>query len=305
MLGRAFTIAESVGVGEKLAVCSDQDKLQAQDQRAKARQEVLDDRNAKRNIFTDASLSGAEFLSFYTTELNWWDNHPSLCPLDIQTRITRFREQVQERDTKLHESVWAEIKKLEAKEAQLAVDKLPEAIRNKVQEELNALRIATAPPKEEDPTVWTDAWRSLKIALIILIPITWILIGIRVGSFAANDILYKPLAYRILTFVYTFAGAPIFAVYYFYRWFYGFIMDDVRYTPRFEGIFPVQPYTITEGEPISLYNRFFGYQDSPELQAWMEQKREEEQGSWMKALENTEKVLADILKAKEEANKLK
>lgn len=305
MLGRAFDLVGSVGIGEKLAICSDQEKLQAQDQRAKARQEVLDERNAKRKIFTDSLLSGSDFLSFYTTELTWWDNHPSLCPLDIQTRITQFREKVQEREPTLRESLWSEIKKLEAKEAQLAVDKLPEAIRVKVQEDLNALRNATAPPKDEVPTVWTDALASAKIALIILIPITWILLGIRVGSFAANDILYKPLAYRILTFIYTFAGAPIFAVYYFIRWFYGFIMDDVRYTPRFEGIFPVQPYTVTEGEPISLYNRFFGYQDTPELRKWMEHKRAEEQGSWMKALESTDKVLADILKAKEEANKLK
>jgi hypothetical protein len=83
------------------------------------------------------------------------------------------------------------------------------------------------------------------------------------------------------------------------------MMDDSNYTPRFEGIFPVQPYTVADGEPISLYNRFFGYRDTPELQKWMEQKRAEEQGSWTKALESTEKVLADILKAKEEANKLK
>ena len=92
--------------------------------------------------------------------------------------------------------------------------------------------------------------------------------------------------------------------YYALRWLYGYMMDDISYTPRFEGIFPIRPYTVKEGEPISLYDRFFGYRETPELLAWMTTKREEEQQGWLKALETTNTIMQEILKAKEEADKM-
>jgi hypothetical protein len=299
-----------ISFGERLAQCTDKEKLDAQSDRTSARQVVLTERDAAKKIFTDADIDSKDYLPFFTDEIGWWDSHPSLCPIDIQTRRTQFTEKLQEQKTKLIDVLWAHLNTLPVPDAQTKVNKLPADLRPKIQDKLNSKIVADKeanppPVKPSERTVWmdlSDAWKTVRG---VLFGIAWALIGLRIASFAANDILHKPLAYRVLIFLYTFAGAPIFMWYYLYRWIKGLILNDPADTPRFEGLFPVSAYTLKEGETISLYNRFFGYQDTPQLQEWIASKQASERSGWLKALESTEKVIQQIVKAKEDAENLK
>ena len=93
-----------------------------------------------------------------------------------------------------------------------------------------------------------------------------------VSSFAANEIMYKPLPYRVLVFFYTFLFTPIFGPYYLWIMIKRLIWKTP--SPMYEGFFPMYPYD--PSEPLTLNRRLFGYAESPQLRQWMDDERQKE-----------------------------
>ena len=133
---------------------------------------------------------------------------------------------------------------------------------------------AAKPVKE---TTWADDIYSAFItALQIVGIILYICVAVRIAAFVANDLLYKPVPYRALGFIYAFIFAPILIPYYIYREFAHWIWPTME-APHFESIFPVNPYD--PSEPITFNKRVFGYADTPEIRSWIQKMQEQELGN--------------------------
>lgn len=132
-------------------------------------------------------------------------------------------------------------------------------------------------------TWWNDLSAAFKTASGIFYTVLHIGLGLRLAGFVANDLLYKPLGYRIIAFLYVFVFLPILIPYYIYReiryWFYP---NDMENAPKFESIFPMKPYD--PSLPLSFSRRLYGYADTPGINAWMSLMREKEKKARIKAL---------------------
>ena len=130
-------------------------------------------------------------ISYIKTELVWWDNN-----LEVSVR------QVNTRDIKYDETF----------------AKMMEASRNYKPNTKDTSKDEVAAKKAlRSRTLYDDLYDSLSILWKWLFVLIYILVGLRCASFAANEVLYKPVPYRVLTFVYTFLFVPIFGPYYLWK----------------------------------------------------------------------------------------
>jgi hypothetical protein len=121
-------------------------------------------------------------------------------------------------------------------------------------------------------TLWDDIVDACSIMAASAFLILYILVGIRCGSFAANDLLYKPVPYRIIAFIYTFIFCPIFAPYYLWKVIKHYVWGTPL--PLFEGLLPLNAYD--PSEPLTISKRLFGYADTPLLKEWIQVQQDEE-----------------------------
>jgi len=153
---------------------------------------------------------------------------------------------------------------------------------------------ATTVPKER---TWGDDINSAaKYAIGYASTILYLVIALRFASFAANDLLYKPLPYRAIAFVYCFIFMPLLFPYYLYREFQHWFFPEID-APHFESIFPVIPYE--PGGPTSLDQKIYGYGNTPKINLWMDKMRQEQTANRLSAIANTSKVLQALVSAKE------
>ena len=194
-------------------------------------------------------------VKFLKTELVWWDNNLEVSSRDINTRDTKFDET----SASLMRKVIAKRESIGDAhgEKNKRLDK-----EKKEKQKANINR-----------TVYDDVTDSFTAIMNSMYLIIYILVGLRCASFAANEILYKPLPYRVIVFIYTFLFAPIFGFYYLWKaiksMFWGIPF------PRYEGFFPMTPYD--PSEPLTINRRLFGYADTPVLKQWMADQLEIEQ----------------------------
>lgn len=208
---------------------------------------------------------GIEFLnrfkSYLKDELAWWNANIELTPEAVKKRSQQEKERIDEFMKEYASlSSQASAKQQEEKAAK----------QKKIQETLTRGWI-------------DDVSDAVKIALGSALVIFWVLLGIRLGGLVANDLLYKPIAYRALAFIYSFLFLPILLPYWVYREIsYLFFKGAYTNAPHFESIFPVVPYD--PSEPLTLEKRLYGYPNTPALKAWIVQKQQEEQQSWLSVL---------------------
>jgi hypothetical protein len=140
---------------------------------------------------------------------------------------------------------------------------------------------------------WVDDTTSAaKYVFAISGIILYICIAIRFASFAANDLFYKPMPYRVLAFIYAFLFTlPLFP-YYLYREFRHLFWPAVD-APHFEAIFPAVPYSVDE--VMTIDKRIYGYADTPALAQWVAATLAKETADRLKRLEST--VLQDLMAA--------
>lgn len=217
-------------------------------------------------------------ITYTKDELAWWNANIELTPEAVKKRTQQEKEKMEEFGKEERgESVKNNEKKQEEK---IEVQK-------KVQETLSR--------------GWLDDLsEALQVALQSALKISWILLGIRLGGLVANDLLYKPIAYRALAFIYSFVFLPVLLPYWIYReikhMFFGSADADA---PHFESIFPVVPYN--PAEPLSLEKRLYGYPDTPALNAWIAKKQQGEKESWLSVLGGN--LLQTLMQEREEQQK--
>ena len=211
-------------------------------------------------------------------ELAWWNANIELTPEAVKKRGIQEQEKIDEFEKEARTTTAKnDAAKQEAKEAK----------QKKIQETLNRSWV-------------DDLSEALQIALQSALTIFWILLGIRLGGLVANDLLYKPIAYRALAFIYSFVFLPLLLPYWIYReikhMFFGSADADA---PHFESIFPVVPYN--PAEPLSLEKRLYGYPDTPTLNGWIAKKQHDEKESWLSVLGGN--LLQTLMQEREEQHK--
>jgi len=195
-----------------------------------------------------------DLLNFLKKEVVWWDNNLELSPREVTTRDTQFDEVFPQKIANLQN----------ASTLMYSSESAAAAAQTKQQREAQEAAI--------NRTVYDDVTDSLTIMGQVLFWLVYVLVGLRCASFAANEIMYKPLAYRVLVFFYTFLFVPIFGPY--YLW---IVLKRVIWktpSPMYEGFFPMNPYD--PSEPLTLNRRLFGYADTPKLRQWMDEQRQKE-----------------------------
>jgi hypothetical protein len=216
--------------------------------------------------------------SYLKDELAWWNANVELTPDAVKKRTQQEKEKIEEFDKE-----WNTI----VEKGKVVQDKEKAAKQQKIQETLSR--------------GWLDDVNdAIQIALRSALGLFWILLGIRLGGLLANDLLYKPIPYRALAFVYSFFFLPILLPYWLYReikhMFFGASDLDA---PHFESIFPVVPYD--PSEPLTLEKRLYGYPDTPALNAWIAKKKQNEQQSWLDVLGGN--LLQTLMQQREEEQK--
>jgi len=195
-----------------------------------------------------------DYFNFLKTEIVWWDNNLELSPREVTTRDTRYDEKIEQKITIVQNTRNAMRNSASSAEAA------------QTQEQRDAQELAI------NRTIYDDLGDSMTIMGKVLFWLIYILVGLRCASFAANEIMYKPLAYRVLVFFYTFLFTPIFGPYYLWIIIKRFIWKTP--SPMYEGFFPMNPYD--PSEPLTLNRRIFGYANTPELRKWMDEQRQKE-----------------------------
>ena len=261
---------------------SDQDAAAGRPLRLAARKKAVDalarviseqkrikgDINTKWPSYTDAQKQNAQtqlnffnkntdylaLVKFLKTEVVWWDNNVELSPREVQTRDTLFDE--------TNANLTA---KVQGQTDAITSSHVDEAARLE-REQREAQQAAL------NRTLYDDLGDSMTIMGKVLFWLVYILVGLRCASFAANEIMYKPLAYRVLVFFYTFLFTPIFGPYYLWIMIKRLIWKTP--SPMYEGFFPMNPYN--PSEPLTLNRRLFGYADTPQLRQWMDDQRQKE-----------------------------
>ena len=195
-----------------------------------------------------------DYINFLKKEIVWWDNNLELSAREVTTRDTQYDEKIEQKILSINNlknfistsanSTFVEQKQKEAEAEKAAINR----------------------------TIYDDLTDSMSIMANVLFWLIYILVALRCASFAANEIMYKPLAYRVLVFFYTFLFVPIFGPYYLWIAIKRLIWKTP--SPIYEGFFPMNPYD--PSEPLTINRRLFGYADTPELRQWMDEQRQKE-----------------------------
>lgn len=195
-----------------------------------------------------------DFFNFLKTEIVWWDNNLELSPREVTTRDTQYDEKIAQKITIIQNT----------RNATRNSESAASAAQTQAQKDAEQAAI--------NRTIYDDLGDSMTIMGKVIFWLVYILVGIRCASFAANEIMYKPLPYRVLVFFYTFLFTPIFGPYYLWIMIKRLIWKTP--SPMYEGLFPMYPYDISE--PLTLNRRIFGYANTPELRKWMDDQRQKE-----------------------------
>jgi hypothetical protein len=264
---------------------SDEDVAEGKPLRIAARKKVLDalkdefndqkrikrDINSKWNLMTEPNRQRAQrdldffnkqpdyldFFNFLKKEVVWWDNNLELSPREVTTRDTKYDETLAQKIATITN------------------------VRNFMNTSANAAATEQTQKQLESKqaivnrTIYDDINDSFAIMSKVLFWLIYILVGLRCASFAANETMYKPLAYRVLIFFYTFLFVPVFGPYYLWIVIKRLIWKTP--SPMYEGFFPMNPYD--PSEPLNLNRRLFGYADTPQLRQWMDEQRQNEQSA--------------------------
>jgi hypothetical protein len=204
------------------------------------------------NLFKEPEY--LDFFNFLKTEIVWWDNNLELSPREVTTRDTQYDEKFAQKITIIQNT----------RNATRNSESAAAAAQTQAQKDAEQAAV--------NRTIYDDFSDSMTIIGKVIFWLIYILVGIRCASFAVNEIMYKPLPYRVLVFFYTFLFTPIFGPYYLWIIIKRLIWKTP--SPMYEGLFPMNPYD--PSEPLTLNNRLFGYANTPELRKWMDDQRQKE-----------------------------
>jgi hypothetical protein len=229
-----------------------------------------------------ATSSSKQYKKLVQGELAWINANPELSLRQVNTRRKQYVESIEQILIQLLNQTQYGIASFPVKEQlplaqQFPIPKfrkqLEDQIKSKTQQSsLEEKKVQEEKRKEvENTSVWDITVDALKYALLTVCVLFLILICLRVGSFAANDSIYKPAPYRILNFIYGFLFAPLLLPYYLYREIKGWWYEDSNIIPHFEGLLPLVSYLPKES--LTLGDRIYGFAKTPELCEWSKCKQ--------------------------------
>lgn len=267
--------------------------------RDSARKVVLDEQTYSNKlvpVLTQAGVASTiitSYTTFLTTEIAWWNTNVELSTRQVAARKTQFEEQLQTYHITLNQATATAISKLPVVDATAIVKDYPDksfipnlqAVLNKKKSDANAA--AAAKNKAIlNRSAWDNISEASQAALKWAGIILYVCLALRCGAFVANDLLYKPLPYRILAFVYVFLLLPFVAPYYVWREIKYIIWPALFERPIFNSIFPMYPYNPDDSMlQMTMGLRFFGYPDTMETRTWIDTKKKEAIAAQLKALE--------------------
>jgi len=221
----------------------------------------------------------------------WWKANPSLTKRQTNTRITQFTENIDPQLKEINELFASALSKLTPEEQKAILDDVPEqadavAAATLEQEKKDAKAQAEIDAEEESRTFTDNFNIGAKKALYYVGIFVYILTALRLASFVANDLLYRPLAYRIIGFIYGFIGAPVVLFYYLYR--------EFTNTPPYYSFFPLYPYNQIDNAFGQL---LYGY--PTDIERFLESKRQVRSSAEHNALSSTQKVLDELMAQRE------
>lgn len=193
-----------------------------------------------------------DLFNYVKGELVWWDNNIELSPRQVNSRDINYDESLEKKKKAL----------------ELLINK----VQGSDEETFKNDEEAKKREKLRNATIYDDILDSISTLAKWLFFIIYVIVGLRCASFAANENLHKGVEYRILIFIYTFIFVPIFGPYYLWKNIENYIWNTPL--PPYEGFFPLYPYD--KSDPLTLNRRLYGYLDSPELQARIATKLNEE-----------------------------
>ena len=155
--------------------------------------------------------------------------------------------------------------------------------------------VPAVPVALQSPTAWESFLDGLSKGLMYGFIIVYLAFAIRFAAFSANDLLYKPLMYRVIAFIYSMIFFPIMFPYYIYREIVHWIWPSVD-APIIESIFPIIPYD--PAEPLTIEKRIYKYPDSVGINTWIANMRQQEITNHLKKLENTSTILQGLIASK-------
>jgi len=269
--------------------------------RESARNEVLDEQRYSNKlvpVLTKAGVSSftiSSYTSFLTAEIAWWNTNVELSPRQVAARKTQFEEKIQTLRTTMNEATATAISALSLDDATTIVKEYPDAsfipnlqaVLDKTDSDAKA-----AKADETKAILNRSAWDNISAGAATALQwagiILYICLALRCAAFAANDILYKPLPYRILAFVYAFILMPLALPYYLWKEIRYIIWPSSFERPIFNSIFPIYPYDPNDSLlQMTIGLRFFGYPDTMETRTWIDTKNKEDIAAKLKVLQLT------------------
>ena len=271
--------------------------------------------------------------TFLETEVAWWNANIELTPQQVKTRITSYIEKLETLNKEFQLNLDTAISLLPIEKSKPIVDKITE-IENQAKNQgfvdtpspsdtpsssvdlsgaVSSVDVTklqgtldTKAAKEKSVkdaeiqkkisrTFNDDLHSAIKHVASIFLTLLYICIALRFAGFASSELLYKPLPYRIIAFIYTFIFAFFLFPYYVYREIIDFFWPSSDYVPRYESIFPVNPYE--EGTELTINKRLSGYLNSKDHIAWVSKMIQEQTQQREKTLHSS--VLQSLIAAKE------
>jgi hypothetical protein len=220
-----------------------------------------------------------KIAKFFEDELVWINANVEVSEREIQKRKTKFYETYQSLidgaglaavsainstvPEKQQEAIlyfpFTQFKDYMGKQIKIVETEKEEVIKKEEEKESNKTTTDNISQAAKDVLKWTS------FAIFIIL-------ALRVASFAANDILWMPYPYRIVSFFYTFIFGFIWVPYYLVQAIRNLINPEIQ-LPRFESVFPLYEYD--QNKELTIYDKLFGYPNSEELCKWIQSKRED------------------------------
>lgn len=220
-----------------------------------------------------------KITKFFEDELSWLNGHIEMSLRQVNKQKKEFYEKFQQLQDAAGKAAVDSILSVKEVDQQKAIAYFPitqyksdmgkqlEKKENKIKEEEKekAENIINSTPGDQ---IISAIKSVLKWVLIIGV----ILVFLRVASFSANESLWKPLPFRIISFFYTFIFGIIWTPYYFIRAIRHYFNPEIE-LPRFESLLPIYEYD--QNQPASVMDKLFGFPNSKELCDWAIKKRDE------------------------------
>ncbi len=220
--------------------------------------------------------------SLYESEAKWYLQNIEIAKGAMELHIKEFTEKEETPLKTYNEKVKEILLTEDPLKAKDIVNKWPDqsqktifqqAIEKQVKAKETEEKLKKA--KENQKDVFEIAMESFQNTLKYVKIIAYICIALFVASFAASESLWQTKPYVMLNYVYALVFAPIFFVYYTYRLIKYQVFNGPP-IPMYALIYPNFPYPPKPQEDVTILEFLFGYMNTPELQAWILTKRDQQ-----------------------------